>query len=328
MGKFRMVGIDFWNDPVVVEEMTPEDRYFYLYLLTNPRTTQIGIYKITKKHMACDLGYSVESVQSLMDRFINHHQVIRYNPETREIAIKDWGTNNLRRGGKPVMDCVLSELKKVKDRSLISYVSENISRSDILGLYESFIEIEDETTCRNHNTYKNTAEWRDMESYEDTPSTRDTIRGQEEEKEKEEEKQQQDLYPNIDYTPNGERSVVFTQQDKDIKEILEFWDQNGFGYTNVHGKDRLLMWLYDSSFLNPKEIIVKAMQLACSNNKRRLNYVEGILKNWENESLLTVEEIDLELENKPKEKRQAEKQYTGRDIPTDFEFDINAGEKE
>jgi hypothetical protein len=83
-----MVRTDFWKKPIVSEEMTPEDKFFYLYLLTNPHTTQIGIYKITKKQMAFDLGYSIESVHSLMERFINHHKLIRYNPETRELAIR------------------------------------------------------------------------------------------------------------------------------------------------------------------------------------------------------------------------------------------------
>ncbi|EKN69951.1 DnaD domain-containing protein [Neobacillus bataviensis LMG 21833] len=58
MAKYRMVRTDFWKNPVVSEEMTPEDKYFYLYLLTNPHTTQIGIYKIAKKQMAFNLGYS------------------------------------------------------------------------------------------------------------------------------------------------------------------------------------------------------------------------------------------------------------------------------
>jgi len=34
------------------------------------------------------------------------------------------------------------------------------------------------------------------------------------------------------------------------------------------------------------------MKISCANNKRRLNYITGILKNWESESLLTVEEVD------------------------------------
>lgn len=46
--KFRMVHTSFWNDPTVSEEMTPEDKYFFLYLLTNEHTTQIGIYGISK----------------------------------------------------------------------------------------------------------------------------------------------------------------------------------------------------------------------------------------------------------------------------------------
>lgn len=48
MAKYRMVRTDFWKNPIVSEEMTPEDKYFYLYLLTNPHTTQTGIYKIRK----------------------------------------------------------------------------------------------------------------------------------------------------------------------------------------------------------------------------------------------------------------------------------------
>ncbi|MDP4164588.1 MAG: DNA replication protein DnaD, partial [Bacillota bacterium] len=131
MAKYRMVRTEFWKNPIVLEEMTPEDKYFYLYLLTNPHTTQIGIYRITKKQMSFDLGYSIESVQSLMDRFTLHHKLIRYNPETRELAIKNWGKDNLHKGGKPVMDCILSELKEVEDRLLILYVSESIQKPEI-----------------------------------------------------------------------------------------------------------------------------------------------------------------------------------------------------
>jgi hypothetical protein len=88
--------------------------------------------------MAFDLGYSIESVHALMERFILHHKLIRYNPETRELAIKNWGKDNLDKGGKPVMDCIISELKDVEDRSLIHYVSESIHKQDIRSLYESF----------------------------------------------------------------------------------------------------------------------------------------------------------------------------------------------
>jgi hypothetical protein len=143
MGKYRMVRTDFWSNPIVLEEMTPEDKYFYLYLLTNVNTTQIGIYQITKKQMAFDLGYSIESVQSIMERFINHHKLIRYNPDTREIAIKNWGRYNLHKAGKPIMDCILAEIKEVEDTTLLKYVSLGIQKQDIRSLYESYGEQEE-----------------------------------------------------------------------------------------------------------------------------------------------------------------------------------------
>src|SRR5690625_870471 len=117
-----MVHTEFWNDPKVIEEMTPEDKYFFLYLLTNPNTTQTGIYQITKKQMAFDMGYSMETINSLLDRFLNHHELITYNEETREIAIKNWGKYNLKRGGKPMIDCVVKELEGVKDTEIILYI--------------------------------------------------------------------------------------------------------------------------------------------------------------------------------------------------------------
>lgn len=86
MAKFRYVYTTFWNDPRVVEDMTAEDKYFFLYLLTNESTTQIGIYQIT-----FDMGYSMESAGALLQRFKDHHKIIKYNEETCEIAIKNWG---------------------------------------------------------------------------------------------------------------------------------------------------------------------------------------------------------------------------------------------
>jgi len=58
-------------------------------LLTNESTTQIGIYQITKKQIAFDMGYSMESAGALHQRFRDHHKIIKYNEETREIAIKN-----------------------------------------------------------------------------------------------------------------------------------------------------------------------------------------------------------------------------------------------
>ena len=136
---FRLVYTEFWQDPKVMEEMTPEDKYFYLYLLTNPSTNMIGVYRIVKKQMAFDLGYSIESVNSLMDRFINYHKLIKYNDNTKELCIIHYGKYNLNRGGKPMLDCIKKDLSKINDIDLVKEMSIHIKHLAIKKFIEEYI---------------------------------------------------------------------------------------------------------------------------------------------------------------------------------------------
>lgn len=254
MAKYRMVRTGFWLDPVVSEEMTWEEKYFFLYILTNPHTTQIGIYKITKKQMAFDMGYSIETINSLMNRFIHHYQLIRYNPETRELTIKNWGKYNLHKGGKPVMDCIISELKNVEDLSLIAYVAEYVVKEEIQEIYKTF--------CENEQTKTEEVEITD-ESFDDTYTSRYTIGGQKEkekekEKEKKKEKQQQQkaLEPSIVIYPEKEGS-----EKGDEKKIIRHWNQNGFVFLNLYAAIQQLLWLLDSSFSKTLFLIMQGIKI-------------------------------------------------------------------
>ncbi|MEC0498541.1 conserved phage C-terminal domain-containing protein [Bacillus subtilis] len=178
MAKYRHVRTEFWQDPKVLEEMTPEDRYFYLYLLTNPFTTQIGIYSITKKQMAFDIGYSIESINSLMDRFQNHHRLVVYNSDTREIAIIKWGKYNLNKAGKPMMDCIEKELQEVKDKTLIELVYPHIPNDAIRESFSRYVN----DTCHDTLTSRGQKEKeKEKEKYilssklDDTSSKNDVI---------------------------------------------------------------------------------------------------------------------------------------------------------
>lgn len=150
---FRIVYTEFWSDPKVMEDMTPEDKYFYLYLLTNPCTNMIGIYRIVKKQMAFDLGYSIESINSLMGRFINNHKLVLYNEETKEICIKNYGKYNLNKGGKPMIDCIKKDLGNVIDKTFIKEISTNVKNISIKQLIEeylaSLINVSSNDTCTN-----------------------------------------------------------------------------------------------------------------------------------------------------------------------------------
>lgn len=246
MAKFRQVHTTFWQDPKVLEEMTPEDKYFYLYLMTNPNTTQIGVYQITRKQMAFDLGYSGESVNSLLERFINHHKLIKYNEKTRELALLNWGKYNLARAGKPVVDCVTKELGEVKDKTLIWEIMNKTTNNSMVELFSRFV----------------------YDSSNDTSTTS----GQEEEQEEEKEEQQE-------------------------QNAFAFFQQN-FGVINPFVSESVSQWINDTS----NELVIEAMKRALKQQKK-WNYAEGILKQWVNNNIKTIEDI-VASDNQFKKKKE------------------------
>jgi uncharacterized phage protein (TIGR02220 family) len=231
MALFRTVYTSFWDDPRVVEEMTPEDKLFFLYLLTNQKTTQIGVYQLTKKEMAFTLGYSTESINSLMDRFENHHKLIKYNPETREVAILNWGKHNFNKGGKPIEDCVKKELESVKDFSFVKLIAER-------------------TPSERFKTLLN-------QPFNDTS----TIRGQKEEekeKEKEEEKEVIPFVEIVNYFNYKTNSNYRTNTSKTKNLIKARWNE-GFRLTEFKQviDIKVSEWLKDKSmckFLRPETL--------------------------------------------------------------------------
>ena len=76
MAMYRNVRLSFWSDSKVEEEFTPEDKYFYLYLLTNPQTNISGCYKVSYGTMVKDTGYSKDTIIRLIKRFDEVHDVL------------------------------------------------------------------------------------------------------------------------------------------------------------------------------------------------------------------------------------------------------------
>ena len=120
MAIFRKIHTSFWSD-TFIQDLDNEHRLFYLYLLTNERTKQCGIYEISKKQMSFDLGYSIDRVSKLIIYFIKIGKIL-YSEDTKEIALKNWNKYNGSSSPK-VVSCIQSELKQIKDRVLIEYVN-------------------------------------------------------------------------------------------------------------------------------------------------------------------------------------------------------------
>ena len=90
MAEYRPVYTIFWEDSKVLDDMTPEDRYFMLYLLTNTHTNMAGCYEISKKTISGETGYDIEIVETLLERFENILKLARYSEETKEVLVLNW----------------------------------------------------------------------------------------------------------------------------------------------------------------------------------------------------------------------------------------------
>ena len=179
MGIKRIVDTAFWTDGKV-DDFTPEDKYFMLYLLTNPFTTQLGIYEISVKQAAFHLGYSMDAVKALLERFENKYGIIVFSEETNEIAIKNFLRHSIIKGGKPVEDCIKKEMLKVKNKQLITDVFSHISDKDDLNETVKKIineyDIENKNDNDNDNDKDNEVSYHD--SYHDSSANRPSAYGE------------------------------------------------------------------------------------------------------------------------------------------------------
>ena len=125
----RIVDTGFWSDEKIME-FTPEDKYFWLFLLTNEYTSQLGIYYLPIKKAAFDLGFPEQKVRELIDRFIGY-EMIQFSKKTSEVALKNYLIYSIVSGGKPVYDCLMKEMYQVKDKTLLEYIYKNLSPKDL-----------------------------------------------------------------------------------------------------------------------------------------------------------------------------------------------------
>ena len=130
MGVKRIVDTDFWKDAKVIDDYSPEDKYFWLYLLTNPQTRQLGVYKLPKKIVAFETGYSLDTVKVLLERFQNKYKAIIYSDDTQEIALLNYLRYSILKGGKPVLDCIAKDISLVKDKKLLNYIYQKVNTFD------------------------------------------------------------------------------------------------------------------------------------------------------------------------------------------------------
>lgn len=135
MALYRQIYITFWSDPKVDDDFTPEDKYFYLYLLTNPHTNIAGCYEVSMKQLTKELGYNEDTVKLLLKRMEETHGVIRYDPKTKEVLLLNWYKYNWSKSPnfqKGIRECI-PYIKSKKFRDYVSSVLDGPGPSETVG---------------------------------------------------------------------------------------------------------------------------------------------------------------------------------------------------
>ena len=121
MAVYRNVHLSFWTDNKVEDDFTPEDKYFYMYLLTNPQTNICGCYEVSYSQMTRQTGYNKDTVMRLLERFENVHKIIRFDKNTKEILILNWYKYNWNKSEKTLTG-VENVAKYVKSAEFKKYI--------------------------------------------------------------------------------------------------------------------------------------------------------------------------------------------------------------
>ena len=129
MAIYRSIQMTFWTDAKVVDNFTPEDRYFYLYLLTNPHTNLCGCYEISNKQMSDETGYTKEVIERLIDRMEKTHDVIRFSRDTKEILILNWSKFNWTSSEK-FRKPLLKEIDSIKSADFKRFLEDTFNGED------------------------------------------------------------------------------------------------------------------------------------------------------------------------------------------------------
>lgn len=121
----RFIDSEMWNDSKFADDFTPEDKFFWLMLLTTRYGNLAGCFQISKKQMANDTGYNEQTIDNLLYRFINIHKIIDYDYETKEILILNWHKYNWTKSPKfkVSLDKFVEKIKneKFKNHIIKSY---------------------------------------------------------------------------------------------------------------------------------------------------------------------------------------------------------------
>lgn len=287
MAIFRKIDINFWQDELVAE-MTPEDKYFYIYLMTNGRTSQCGIYRINRRVMAFDLGWDIATVDKMIIRFEKYER-IKYNREEQELFLINWLKYNSATSPKIAkrVDVELSEVKTVE------FLNEVVRLCKLYGYPIHTVSIQVETkkepvSIPNHHQNHHQNQNNNQNHHQNQiqyPEKKDGV------------------------GVVGDESSEFEQNIEKRKEASEFYQQN-FGVLKPVVAQEMDEWIDKLS----SDLVIAAMSMAIKAGKQ-FNYASGILNNWHERNIRTLDQARADTKQRTRTQRDGPQSQRQEVVP-------------
>lgn len=140
MAIYRNVHMSFWTDTKVEDDFTADDRYFFLYLMTNTHTNLCGCYELSISQIDREMGLkNKKKVEKLIDRMQRVHKNIIYSHDTKEVLILRWHKYNWTASEK-FRKPLIREIEQIKNDDFKEYLlaifhgEDTVSYPDVYGM--------------------------------------------------------------------------------------------------------------------------------------------------------------------------------------------------
>lgn len=295
MAIYRQMHTTYWKDELV-GEFTQLQKLFYIYLLTNDRTTQSGLYEFSHRYASFEIGITQKEVAELLHYFVAKKR-IRFNPANNEVLIINWLKYNSAKSPKvaAVIDRELQTLKTIEfklevvmnclklnypittnQKELDGEVLPEVEKINSLSQNADTLSEVQDTLFQNSDT---------LSSVSDTLSqTPDTL-SQQHSKEQHNTSQHNNQQQQQQGTSAPTAPTAAARADSNP---FEFY-QNNFGVMAPTVRESLAHWVAD---LNA-ELVIEALKRAVSDQKG-FRYAEGILRNWAKKNLQSLTDVQAD----------------------------------
>ena len=267
MAVYRHIHINYWQDGFVLD-LTPEEKYFYIYLMTNSKTSQCGIYELHRRIIETETGYNRETVEKLLNRFGEYEKIV-YCEETQEIFLKNWIKHNKVVSPK-VKKCIEKELSNIKSKELINLF---LNECDRYGYSIDTSNINFDMGIDSVSIPTSIVD--DSLEYDYGEKEKE----KQKEKEKYKEKENDSKYVDED-------KKYFNESLNNINKFKVLYEQN-VGLIN----GIVAHWLIDISETIDCEMFKRAIEIATDKGKCNKGYISGILKQWSDNNIRTFKDL-------------------------------------